>query len=141
MINQIKIIIQFANNKAMKLVSVGQSTFWCDVDVETVTDNPFEYYVDAEYVITNTFHGTLFAIKYNKQFITFANNNRKIIELLDFFDLRERNINEGTDISKVIDIPIDYDKVNEIIDNNILESKEYINEFINIIQDENRKKR
>lgn len=72
----------------------------------------------AQYVITNSFHGTVFSLIFNKQFITIpiAGNSRKmnnrIETLLKTFDLLLR-MTEDTD---VLPTPIDYQGVNEHLD-------------------------
>lgn len=73
------------------------------------------YYRYSEYVITNTFHGTVFALIYHKPFIsilqkgTLQCQNSRIYSLLNMFDLTDR-IWDGThDIEEIIDRPIDWD--------------------------------
>lgn len=57
----------------------------------------------AQYVITDSFHGTIFSMLYNKDFYSFtkrdnddeANDNSRIWELLKEFDLTSRFVNDG----------------------------------------------
>ena len=64
---------------------------------------------DAEYVVTDSFHGVVFSIIFEKQFSVILNNNRgaaRFTSLLRMFDLENRIISEWDDI---IDFPtIDY---------------------------------
>ena len=75
----------------------------------------------AKYIITDSFHGTVFAILFNKPFITIENAERgseRFKSLLSLFGLESRLVTDNTTPSKIIDIintPIDYDKVNTII--------------------------
>lgn len=60
---------------------------WCDVNISNVT--PFEflsYIKKATYVITDSFHGTVFSIIYKKAFISIAMNH-KVKDLLQTFDI------------------------------------------------------
>lgn len=70
----------------------------------------------ADFVFTDSFHGTLFSIIFNKQFISIANKDRgtaRFSSLLKLFGLENRlifSINDLTD--SLISTPINYDTVN-----------------------------
>ena len=69
---------------------------------------------DSRLVITDSFHGTVFAIINHTPFLVFANKARgvaRMTELLDMLSIKERIIyNDTFDIRKV-DAPIEWDKV------------------------------
>ena len=71
---------------------------------------------NAEYVFTNSFHGTIFCIKFNKQFLTipqsgkFSSQNARITTLLQAFNLKERLFSGSYDAINSI---IKYDVVNQ----------------------------
>jgi len=75
-------------------------------------------FIDAEYVITDSFHGTVFAIIFNKPFITIGNNSRglsRFTSLLKIFGLESRLILSSDNLTKeLIEAPIDFKKVNVI---------------------------
>ena len=73
---------------------------------------------NAEYVITDAFHGMVFAIIFNKKFMVEISAygkdvHSRITNLLELFGLENRLFSKVDDID--IDAPIDYNKVNEII--------------------------
>lgn len=73
------------------------------------------YIRDAEYVITNSFHGTVFSILYHKNFITVANNKRnsRMEELLDYIGLKDHLI-YNNELRSLPDLPpIDYSDVEQ----------------------------
>ena len=75
---------------------------------------------DADFVVTDSFHGTVFSIIYNKPFISIANKDRGIsrfTSLLKTFNLNDRLIfsYNRNDIDRLINTPIDYEKVNKVI--------------------------
>lgn len=95
---------------------------------------------NAEYICTDSFHGTVFSIIYNKNFFTFRryNNNNmvstnsRIDSLLDVSEISKEKILTGDeDPSNVIDKPIDYNKVNENIEKFRKRSREWLLEAIN----------
>lgn len=73
----------------------------------------------SEMVITDSFHGTVFSILFEKQFLSIVNHARgadRFESLLTDFELHERIIDE-TDIHKSKELlmkPIDYDKIKVI---------------------------
>ena len=74
---------------------------------------------DGEYLITDSFHGCVFAIIFNKPFICLGNESRgsaRFDSLLSTFDLQDRLItNQDADtIVQTLTSPIDWDRVNAI---------------------------
>lgn len=72
-------------------------------------------YRDAQFVVTDSFHGTVFAIIFNKPFVTIGNKERgmtRFHSLLETFGLEDRLIEEDTnfDIAKLK--PINWNEVN-----------------------------
>lgn len=73
-------------------------------------------YRDADFVITDSFHGTVFAIIFNKPFITIGNVNRgmtRFHSLLSLFGLENRLVDDHCDIDIATLGDIDWEKVNE----------------------------
>lgn len=73
---------------------------------------------DAEFVVTDSFHGVAFSIIFNRQFIAIGNKKRGLARfqsLLRQFDLLDRLIDEDTDIDSYLENlkEIDYRKVNQ----------------------------
>ena len=128
-----RVIIQkFAKEKKLKLVSVGIYLPWCDVNINPVICSvPFLYYLNADYVFSNTFHGTAFAINFETKFFAFC-NSEKINSLLSTFGLERRNIKdmEYAELLRISEEKIDYDNVNMIKNTLRKESFDFIKESI-----------
>lgn len=112
--NEIKAIRQFARNKGLRLISIGHYFPWCD---KVVVPAPFEvlaYFRDAAYIVTDTFHGSVFSIKYNKPFCTIIRNtnNQKLSYLLKQFGLESRVANDVARMQIILETPINYMSVN-----------------------------
>lgn len=79
---------------------------------------------NAEYVITDSFHGMVFSIIFNKNFIAIGNKSRglsRFISLLTLVGLEERlvypeNITSSSTLSNVLLKNIDYLRVNKIVE-------------------------
>ena len=114
---EISSIRNFAKSKELKLISIGHYFSWCD---EVVIPTPFEvlaYFKGASYIITDTFHGSVFSIKFNKEFCTIVRdmNSNKLVSLLKQFGLENRIVTDMNKMQKILETPIDYAGVNKII--------------------------
>lgn len=87
-------------------------------------------FATAEIIITDSFHGCVFSILFNKQFITIGNVDRglsRFKSLLSLFSLEERLVLDY-DLDKVqelIETKIDYKNINSIIEVEREKSKFY----------------
>lgn len=96
---------------------------------------------NAEFVLTNSFHGTVFSILFHKQFLTFSvdtsspefSKNVRIIDLLNSVNLKERFISDNTvDIEKRLTEAIDYNSVESILLDKRKRSMEFLNDSLKI---------
>ncbi|MFR1707990.1 MAG: polysaccharide pyruvyl transferase family protein [Clostridium sp.] len=116
--DEIFAIKEFAKKHNKKLVSVGVHQEWTDIKLE---GDPFEllsYVKNSDYVITDTFHGSIFSIKYNRPFGTIIreSNRQKLGDLLQRFDVMDREITNMNNLESVLLKSIDFNKINKIIE-------------------------
>lgn len=76
---------------------------------------------DAEFIITDSFHGTVFSILYNKPFLTMGNEKRgmsRFTSLLKMFGLEHRFITslDAESIDGLLGRSINWNNVNEILE-------------------------
>lgn len=89
---------------------------------------------NAEYVFTDSFHGSIFSILNRKLFFTFrrftkinsVSTNSRIDTLLSRLGLEKRLLTANEDVLKCMLMQIDYDKVNEKLEVFRNESKRFI---------------
>lgn len=89
---------------------------------------------DAKYVITDSFHGTVFSIIFNKPFICLGNEGRgsaRFDSLLGLFGLENRLIDDYSKIEEVINTPIDWKLVNSILEEKRKNSLSFIENALN----------
>jgi hypothetical protein len=77
-------------------------------------------FIDAEFIVTDSFHGTIFSIIFNKPFIVTGNKERglaRFSSLLRIFNLENRLITFYSDehVNEIIFNKIDWDNINSII--------------------------
>lgn len=84
---------------------------------------------DADFVITDSFHGTVFSILFNKPFLVLGNKNRGLARfstLLSVFDLSSRMVTDPDDIKSIVSNDIVWQHVNEKISENKMRSMQYL---------------
>ncbi len=94
----ISVIRGFARSRGLKTVSGGFSLPWCDVCVPA---GPFEFLglMDkADYVVTDTFHGTVFASIYHKRYASFGRTNSKVVEFMRGYGLDDHMVSAERDL-------------------------------------------
>ena len=115
--NDIKEILKFAKDRNLEIVTIFCRYNWADKCI--FPETPFQvlkYYQDAKYVITDTFHGSIFSIIQHKQFCTLVRktNKEKLESLFKKFNLEDRIVTKAYQIFGIIDKTIDYKKVDLI---------------------------
>lgn len=125
----------FAKRVGKKLISVSGQMDFCD---EHLSLNPFEclnLYRHADFIITDTFHGTIFSIINRKKFVTLIReskgssygNQEKLQDLLDRLGLQNRSFSNGKDdLYNRLTQGIDYDNVFDVINNEREHTMDYL---------------
>ena len=135
---EVAAIKAFAKKYDKKLICVNMMQTWCD---DMIYAHPFVllgYFKYADYVITDTFHGAVISIKYNRPFVQFIrssnnySNNQKVGFLLDSFDLNDRVLLNNNLFEETMLNPIDYDKVNEKLMEEKKKSMEYLERVLRL---------
>lgn len=88
---------------------------------------------DSDYVITDSFHGTVFAIIFNKPFITILNRERGVDRfntLLGLFGLSDRLITSHDELERIINKPIDFKMVNQRLHEEKIKSIDFLNRHL-----------
>ncbi|MCB5188075.1 polysaccharide pyruvyl transferase family protein [Methylobacillus caricis] len=130
---EISAIKNYAASKKLKIVSAGFYHDWCD---ENILVSPFELlkvFKDAEFVVTDTFHGSIFAMKNAKQFATFVrkksvwgSNSNKVVYLLKQFGMESRIVDDLDMIPGVLEAPAPYDIFNKQLEEWQEKSKSFL---------------
>lgn len=92
-------------------------------------------YANADFVVTDSFHGTCLAIIFNKPFISIANQKRgekRFISLLKWLNLSERLVFDPKDVYSRIDLvkPVDFTNANKIINESREKGYEWLREIL-----------
>jgi polysaccharide pyruvyl transferase WcaK-like protein len=126
--NFIKLISKIKN---LSIISIGKYNDIATKNVIGISPEKWlGYFSQASYIITNTYHGTIFSLVFKKPFNVFYNNKKsnKTGDLLKSLDLENRIISESN-FSNPVDnnfFNIDYTLVCQKLEENILHSKSYL---------------
>lgn len=85
---------------------------------------------NSKYVVTDSYHGCVFAILFNKPFVVIANKKRGIdrfATLLDMLSLSHRMVSSVEQVTTLLfEEDIDYTRVNEILKQRRIESMDFL---------------
>ena len=102
-------IIRFARQNGLKTVSCGYYHPWCDENVNASPEEFLDVINCADYVVTDTFHGTVFSIICKKEFVSFIRGNGfKLEYLLKSCGLENRIVHKVKEIAKVFENKTNY---------------------------------
>lgn len=124
--NEIEEIVSFAKSKNLKLISISCRHDWCDESV--IPDTPFDtmaWFKEAQYVVTDTFHGSIFSVLAKRNFCTLIreSNKQKISSLLQILNLSDRI---SKDITHTLEKSIDYTSTYNILYQERVRACEYL---------------
>lgn len=129
-----KWIKEYAKKRNLKIYSIGGAQKFADKFIDC---SPFEvlaYFKNAEAVITDTFHGSIFSIITHKQFATIIRksdgenygNEEKLTDLLERVNLTSQMTTDMNSIGSILDKHIDYRGVEEILSAERKHTQEYL---------------
>lgn len=133
-------------NTGLKIISIKHMDEYVSRDEKFGDDAPYDvspidfikYIKNASYVCTDSFHGTIFSIIFNKQFMTFYrfdsktvnSRNSRIDSLFELLNLSDRLYN-GENILSIKE-EIDYSDINNKVENLRKESLEFLIESLSL---------
>ena len=122
------ILFLFAKKNKLLTIAAGVFQYWCDRNIPVGSFELLGYFKNAAYIVTDTFHGAVISIKYNKQFIAFVrkSNQYKLGDLLNRFNLGWRAIHDASGFERIMCEYIDYSKVNELITIEKINARNYL---------------
>lgn len=121
----------FANKLGLKVISLEQGlTAGATVDKQIRDAGPKEFielFANASFVITDSFHGTCFALNFGKPFVAVSagKHSNRIESLLSLVGLEERLVKEISEMAK-IPVEIDMSQALERLSNARDESLSYL---------------
>lgn len=120
-----------SKKKGLKII-----TFSTDYSYEKMADKTLHYaspgdflslMLNAEYVVTNSFHGTAFSINLNKQFWVYLPSrfSQRVKSIIDLCGLQDRILDSIINEDQIEKI-IDYGRINVILENEREKSRQFM---------------
>ena len=127
-----KYIKAFSKKYNKKIVSLGFYQNIADLNLYVDPLEILSYFKNADYVITDTFHGTIFSIKTNSKFCTIIrdSNKNKLQDLLIKLKQEDRKVVELPDIESKYQKECDFSVTNLIMEEERKRSIEYLRNII-----------
>lgn len=131
-----EIVSYMAKKLGLEIVTFAIKNKYGSATTSAYASGPREFlglFKNAEYIITNSFHGTTFSIIFHKKFYTVPHSARgsRMIDLLNKLDLSDRIVHNKEEIEqKEVNAIIDYRKVDEKITIEREASMEYLRKNI-----------
>lgn len=127
----INAIRDVAKEEGLELISCGYYHKWCDSSLPTSPVEFIEMVKHAKYVITDTFHGTVFSLLMHKQLASIVlKNGFKLRYLLEQIGMASLIAENPEMISAVLHCKADYTNFDNWLEKNSAQSKSYIAENI-----------
>lgn len=140
----------FAKKRGLKVITLRHMDQYVPGDENFGDFAPYDigpadflnYIRNADYIFTDSFHGTAFSIINQKQFVVFDrykssskhSKNSRIDTLCSNLGLESRRFATGNTLEDMISSPIDYNKVNNKVREQKLITDQYISTVLHAIQ-------
>ena len=126
--NDIKTVLDFCKKNKLVPISIGAPQKWIKTHVVLT---PFEMLVafkNADFVVTDTFHGTIFSAKYANKFAVMVreSNRNKLMDLIDRLHIQGHLVSSMDQIHNAFLIKSDKKAINDIIIVEQEKTKQYL---------------
>lgn len=124
---------EFAAQTGLPVYAINYRNSWADKNFVAADPNDWLSLLEnARYVVTNTFHGTLFAIRLHKQFVSEYNPlvQPKLQGVIERLDLGARIFTEGTTFARQMEASIAWDAVESGIATLATEGRQFLTQSL-----------
>lgn len=125
-------IKRFCKERNLDIISLGAPQMWIKKHVVCDPFQMLKVFQYADFVITDTFHGTIFAVKYTKRFaIILRESNRcKLMDLINRLHIRSHLIENMKQLKEVYLVENNFDYIHRIEQEEYRRTLDYLDDFI-----------
>lgn len=129
---EIKAILNFCKKNNLTPVAIGAPQFWIK---DYVVCSPFQclkVFQNADFVITDTFHGTIFSAKYTNKFavITRESNYNKLSDLIKRLGIESHLVDDFSQLKSVYSLEKEYESIKKVIETERSNTYKYLERYI-----------
>lgn len=126
-------ILDYAHSKGMIVVCPGFYHKWADKNINTDPVELLRYFKYAECVVTDTFHGCVLSLITGREMaVRLRDNTNKLLNLMKEYGIDDRGIDDQWDLNTIFNKRVDWDFVNDQIDERRAASKDYLKRMIEL---------
>ena len=134
--HEYKAIQAFAKKRGLITVSAGTYHKWCDKNIVCNCLEWVEYFKNASYVITDTFHGYVTALKTQRETALFVRSEINAFKLKSLMQQTATEVREFNEFSEkaledVFSQNMDYQNIGECLKKMAQSGKNYLSEVLN----------
>lgn len=114
-----EVIKKYAKERDLKIYVVGHISDWADKSfIEADLYEWLSLYKGAEVIVTDSYHGYIFALKNNKEYILISKNDKtnKIDGLMSYVGDERGYYNKENSLEEYFSKPVDYKEINKNIE-------------------------
>lgn len=141
---EISAIKKFSKEKKLKIYTIFCRYNWADKTI--IPDSPFQIlkiFRMAKYVISDTFHGSIFSIITHSNFCTLIrkSNKEKIESMLSMLELGDKAVYDPKDIKSCLEKDVNYEKVDVIRTEHLKNTCDYLKKCFDLKDDRDEENR
>ena len=121
---------RIAKAEGLKIVTFGGYNTWCDLNLPYDPLLFLSIYDKADYIITNTFHGTVFSTIYEKRFAVVNNDKQKVLNVLKMCGLSDKMTQTAADYEAILHSAFDYEMARQNIARERMNSLQYLSQAL-----------
>ena len=134
--DECKEIRKFADSKGLKIFCIGGVQDCCDKFIDVDPFTVIAYFQHAEYVVTDTFHGTIMSVITHRQFVSVVResgygNSQKLMDLLERLGLADRKLSLMSELKDFLDAIIDYSQIDDVVESERDKTRGFLKQWVN----------
>ena len=132
-VSEINSIKKFCKTRGLRLVSLGAQQFWIRNHIACTPFQLLKVFANAEFVITDTFHGTIFSAKYAKKFavIVRESNRNKLQDLINRIGIEKHLIDDINKLDNFYSLEGSVERIEKIEKQERCRSIDYLKKHVN----------
>lgn len=126
-------IKEFCKKNGLEIISLGATQKWIRKHIYAEPFELLKIFKESSYVITDTFHGTIFAAKYAKKVaIMIKDSNRnKLEDLVNRLNIKDHVISDYSELDKNYSIELNRKAIDDIIEKERIRTLDYLKKYTN----------
>lgn len=131
---EIRAIRRFCREHRLKIIAVGAPQMWIRNYLVLEPFRMLKVFQHADFVITDTFHGTIFSAKYVKRFatVTRPSNENKLRDLIAKLGLEKHAVCSFEQLEEAYAVQNDTDRIRKLSEEERTRSMRYLSESISL---------